>query len=182
MPIYQQLFFHSPTLADAEHTLLITLDSGELWIDYILYTQSSPPQPASSSTSSSHPPSSTPSLQTTLTSRTLTLTTSQTPHIYTPTPSSPASSDTNSSTGLPDQVNSNSKSSIPAPAVAGGAIGALVLIILLIFGLLYYRKRANRLAGEKLLEKDNVFGGKITIHFPSHLKLRPRVSRRSPGI
>lgn len=172
--VYRQLFFHSPTLTDVEHTLLITnMGSGQLWIDYILYTQSSPSQPASSSASSSLPPSTTPSLQPTFT-------TSQTPNIDTPTPSPPTSNGINSSTGLPDQVNSNSKSSIPAPAVAGGAIGALVLIIVLIFGLLYYRRRAKRLAGEKLLEKNNIFGGKIKIHFPPHLKLRLRVPRRSP--
>jgi hypothetical protein len=158
--LYQQLFFHSPTLTDAEHTLLITNSgSGELFIDYILYTLSSPP--ASSSTSSSLPPSTTLSLQPTLTSSTLTPTTSQTPNNGTSTPSPPTSSETDPGPGPPDQVNSDSKTSIPAPAVAGGAIGALVLIVILIFGLLYYRKRAKRLAGEKLLEKNNIFGGKL---------------------
>ena len=176
-PMYQQLFFHSPTLTDAEHTLLVTnLGSGELWIDYILYTQSSPPQHASSSTSSSLPPSTTPSLRSTPTSRTISLTTSQTSDLGTPTPSPPTSSETNSSTGLPDQVNSNARSSIPAPAVAGGAIGALVLIIVLVFGLLYYRRRAKRLAGEKLLEKNNIFGGRvISLSFPSQAQT-PSVS------
>ncbi|KAF9788224.1 hypothetical protein BJ322DRAFT_616583 [Thelephora terrestris] len=150
--VYQQLFFHSPTLADAEHTLLVTnTGSGELWIDFLVYID---PSPASSSTSSSLLPSTTLSLQPTFTSHTVTLTTSQAPNPDTPTPIPTGSGTT---TNTPDQINPSSKSSIPAPAVAGAAIGVLVLIITLIFGLLYYRKRAKQLAGEDSLEKNNAF-------------------------
>ena len=154
---FKQMFYHSPTLTDGEHTLLITnLGSGEVWIDFLLFTLASPPL---SSTSSSHPPS------TTLLKPTLTSSTLQTLDLS----SSPSLTDdgSGSSTGLSNGVSSNTRSSIPASAVAGGAIGALVLIVVLIFGLLHYRKRAKRLAGERILEKHNVLGGKITIPFSS---------------
>ncbi|KAF9648451.1 hypothetical protein BDM02DRAFT_3168361 [Thelephora ganbajun] len=149
------MFFESSTLSNGQHTLLITnLGTGVLWIDYILYTPSVP-QSVLPSTSSSFPPSTLP----TLTSHTVTLTPSRNPIVDTPTPvPSSTSSHPSSGTGLPGQVNSNSKSSVPAPAVVGGAIGALILITVLIFGMLYYRKRAKRLAGAKLLEKKDVLG------------------------
>ena len=164
--VYQQLFFHSPTLTDAEHTLLVTnTGSGELWIDYLAYTPSS-----LASSSSSLLPSTTLSLQPTLTSHTVTP--SQIPNAETPTPNPPTAS------GAPGQVSSNSKSSIPAPAVAGAAIGVLVLMIVLIFGLLYYRKRAKQLAGEKLSEKNDPFG-KIAVQPP--IANSPWMFHRSPG-
>lgn len=162
--VYQHLFYQSPTLANGEHTLLITdAGSGMLWIDYLSYTPSVPPQSVSSLASSSHSPSTILPLSSAFTSRVVTPTPSQQPVIDTPTPKPPStSSNASPGTGPPDQVNSTSKSSIPGPAVAGGAIGALILIITLIFGMLYYRRRAKRLAGAKLLEKKDAFSGKMT--------------------
>jgi len=63
-----------------------------------------------------------------------------------------------STTSLPGLV--GSRSPIPIPAVVGGAVGALVLIIGLIFGVLYYRRRAKRVAGARLLGKENILDGK----------------------
>lgn len=102
-----------------------------------------------------------------LASRTVTPTPSQTPGI---TPG----------TGLPG---SNSKSSIPIPAVVGCAIGALVLIVVLIFGVLYYRRRAKRVAGARLLGKENILDGKtmtqVSPHVPISNPIRfSQISRR----
>ena len=159
VPLFQNLFFHSPTLSDGEHTLVVTnLGTGALWIDYFIYT---PSNPLSSSTSSLPPP--TPSSPTLAPSSTVTPTPSRTPVISSPSPK--PSSTSSSVTGLPGQANSNTsngKSSIPVPAVVGGAIGALILIIALVFGMLYYRKRAKRLADTNTLEKQDIFGGKLT--------------------
>jgi len=162
--VYQNLFYESPILSDGEHTLLITnMGSGALWIDYIIYTPSGAPQPVQSS---SLPPSITPLLSSTLTSRFVTSTPSKKPVNTSAHKSSSSSNNPSFGTGLPGQTNSNNKSSLPVPAVAGGAIGALIIITLLIFGMLYYRKRAKRLAGAKLLEKKSVLGGKMTTRVP----------------
>lgn len=154
---YRQLFYQSPPLDDGEHTLLITnTGTGALWIDYLLYD---PPQPVSSSTSSYLSPSTPPSSTSPPTTPT-----PQNPAINTPEPSS-----TSFDTGPPGQVNSNIKPSIPISAVVGAAIGALVLIVALIFGMLYYRKRARRLAGAKLLEKNSILGGKMATQVSLHV-------------
>jgi len=93
-----------------------------------------------------------------LTSRTVTPTPSQTAGVGAPT----------SGTGLPG---SNSKSSIPIPAVVGGAVGALILIIALIFGVLYYRRRAKRVAGARLLGKENILDGKTISQMSPHVRI-----------
>jgi hypothetical protein len=142
---FQQLFFQSPTLSDGEHTLLVTnLGSGALWIDYFRYTSSVTSQPASPSASSSL-----------TSSRIVTVTPSNESVINSPTPD-PSPSGTGPG---PNPA----RTPIPIAAVVGGAIGALVLIIALIFGMLYYRKRARRLAGVQLLEKKDVLAGKTMI-------------------
>lgn len=157
LPVYQQMFFKSPALADAEHTLLITnAGAGELWIDYLLYT---PPQPVLSLSSSSSRPSTTPSSRPTLTS----LAPSRTPVTNTPTSTS---SENTSNTVLPGEADSKTKSSISKPVAVGCAIGALVLIMILIYGLLYYRKRAKQLAGKQLLERKGIFGEMTTQFLP----------------
>ena len=162
--VYQTLFYQSPILADGEHTLLVTnLGTGTLWIDYLLYTPS-----VSLVQSSSLPPSIRPSLSPTLTSHTVTPTPSQPVDTLTQKPSS-SSSTQSSDTGFASQTNPTSKSSLSVPVVAGGVIGALVAVVLLIFGMLYYRKRAKRLAGTNLLEKKDIFGGKITTQVSPHV-------------
>jgi len=158
------MFFQSPPLSDGEHTLLVTnLGTGALWIDYIIYTPSAPP------TSSSLPPSTLPLSPTLTSSQIVSVTPSDKPVINSPTSEPSSTGDNSSGTGAPSQDNSNSKSSIPAAAVAGGAIGALILIIALVFGMLYYRKRARRLAGTRSLEKEHVLGGKITTRVSLHV-------------
>ena len=163
--LFQRMFFQSPTLTDGEHTLLITnLGTGELWIDYIVYT----PSVSVSSSASSLPPSTPPSSSTLTPSSTVTVIPSKTP-VITSIASKPSPT-SSSDIGPPGQPNSNTsdgRSSIPVPAVVGGAIGALILIIALVFGMLYYRKRAKRLAGANLLEKKDIFGGKTTIQLLS---------------
>ena len=162
-PTYQQPFFKSPTLTDGEHTLLVTdVGTGELWIDYILYVQSAPQpdSPSSSSDSSSPPPSTPPLTSPTLTPHTAT---TSKPNTNSPTPEQPSNT-TSPGLDVPGQTSPNThegKSSIPPSALVGGAIGALVLIIVLVFAMLYYRKRAKRLAGAKLLKKEDVLGGKM---------------------
>ena len=152
---FQQLFFQSPTLSDGEHTLLVTnLGSGALWIDYFRYTSSVASQPA--------PPSASSSLTS---SRIVTVTPSNESVTNSPTPD-PSPSGTGPG---PNPA----RTPIPIAAVVGGAIGALVLIIALIFGMLYYRKRARRLAGVQLLEKKDVLAGKMMIQLSPWLKLKP---------
>jgi hypothetical protein len=167
--MYSQLFYTSKPLSDGEHTLLVTnIGDGTLWIDRVFYVSS-----VSSSTSSSLSRSTTPSLSPSTTpslspSTTLSLspsTTSSLPPILTSRTITPTSSDT----GLPGQVNSNNKPSILIPAVVGGMIGALILIIALIFGVLYYRKRAKRLAGARLSGKKNILDGKTMTQVSPHV-------------
>lgn len=190
-PLYQQLFFKSPTLTDGEHTLVITdVGIGAFWIDYILYVPSVP-QPISSSTTTPPPPTPTTPTPTPPTPTPFTSTTTTTPKPVnnTPTPKPPSTtSQTDSGPDPPGQTNSNApsgKSSIPPAAVAGGAIGALVLIIALVFAMLYYRKRARRLAGAKLLEKEGVLDGKMTAQASPRLMLKhlhvPQTPRNLAG-
>lgn len=102
------------------------------------------------------------------------------------TPTTPGLGAPTSGTGLPG---SNSKSSIPIPAVVGGAVGALILIIALIFGVLYYRRRAERVAGARLLGKENILDGKTIFQMSPHVRISnpicvsqisPRLASPSP--
>lgn len=145
--LFQQLFYQSPPLVYGTHTLLIqNSGTGVFWLDFILYTPSEPPQSVSSSFPSTT--STTPALSPTL---------------------SPSSTLSSSPTLSPSPTVTGSKSSVVA--IAGGAAGASVVIICLVFGMLYYRRRARRHNGTDLLGKDGIFDGKTMACLPSRANL-----------
>ncbi|KAJ2912039.1 hypothetical protein MD484_g8369, partial [Candolleomyces efflorescens] len=128
---YNQMFYQSPVLPVAAHTLTITNtgDDAPLFLDVLLVTPPDEPMVSTvTTTMTMTPPAST-------TARTVTVTaTAQS------TASGSAQADSsNSGTGATSTGGGSN-----GGAIAGGIIGALAFILLLAFGFIYYRRRRRQ--------------------------------------
>jgi hypothetical protein len=128
---YNQVFFDSPVLPAAEHTLTITNTGAdaELFLDLFMVIPVDTPRMTTVTTTA------TPAVVTSARTVTMTMTASG----LASSSGTTAGSSDGSSTGAA-QKSSNTA------AIVGGIIGALALLVLLVGGVMFYRKRQKQMA------------------------------------
>ncbi|KAF6744272.1 hypothetical protein DFP72DRAFT_1078820 [Ephemerocybe angulata] len=126
---YNQVFFTSPTLPAASHTLTITNTgiAADLFLDLLMVTP--PETPLISTVTTTITPSAVTSM------RTVTVTSTAA--------GAAASAGTTAAGSANDTAGTGAAQKSNAGAIAGGIIGAIALIVLLGIGAVFYRRRAR---------------------------------------
>ncbi|KAF5323054.1 hypothetical protein D9611_009376 [Ephemerocybe angulata] len=130
---YNQVFFTSPTLPAASHTLTITNTgiTADLFLDLLIVTP--PETPLISTVTTTITPSAVTSM------RTVTVTSTGAGAAASASAGTAAKGSANDTAG----TGAAQKSNANAGAIAGGIIGAIALIVLLGIGAVFYRRRAR---------------------------------------